>query len=163
MRSVSKCSVRRRIIHAVTAYVGLPIIVASIFACNRPNPSPPEVNAILNAPSPICTYTETAFRSGVNPPEQLVRVAPDLTGVPVPEGEHLAIVELRLDVAGAVAGACVLRGVRDDIDRRVLAAVRRWRFEPARLKHDATVRGERLKQGTIVPIFMTVTVRVGVH
>jgi len=55
----------------------------------------------------------------------------------------------------------MLRGVRADVDRRVLDAVRAWRFEPPRLVEAAEVRGGHLAAGTAVPIFMTVTVRLG--
>jgi len=41
--------------------------------------------------------------------------------------------EILVDVHGAVPPACVLRGVREDVQVRSVAAVRRWPFEPARL------------------------------
>jgi hypothetical protein len=42
-----------------------------------------------------------------------------------------------------VKDVCLLRGVREDIDVRALDAIRRWRYEPARLRH-STPPGARV-------------------
>jgi len=78
-------------------------------------------------------------------------------------GEHLAIIEVRIDVAGRVTESCMLRGVREDVDRKALEVVKTWRFEPPRLLADTDLTGSggRLEAGTAVPIFMTVTMRLG--
>jgi len=88
-------------------------------------------------------------------------VEPDLSGLPAPTGENYAIVEVRISEQGRVTEDCLLRGIRTDVDTRVLAAVRAWQFDPPRLKFEATVGNERLPAGTTVPIFMTVFVKVG--
>ena len=53
-----------------------------------------------------------------------------------------------------VQQACLLRGVREDVDGRVIAAIRQWRFEPARLRHSTPPR-------LPVPVVMTVTLGFG--
>jgi hypothetical protein len=53
-----------------------------------------------------------------------------------------------------VQTVCLLRGVREDVDDRATAAIRQWRFEPARLRHSTPPL-------SAVPIVMTVTVRIG--
>jgi TonB family protein len=98
----------------------------------------------------------------VEPPRIISRVATDLSGLPALSGENYAIVEVRISEEGGVTEACVLRGVRTDIDMRGLAAVRQWQFDPPRLKFEATVAGKRLPVGTTVPIFMTVSVKLGI-
>ena len=57
----------------------------------------------------------------------------------------------------------MLRGVREDVDRKALEAARTWQFEPQRVlvETDLRGRGGRLEAGTAVPIFMTVTMRLG--
>ncbi len=113
--------------------------------------------------APKCMYRESGFRASVNPPREVHRSEPDLSGLPPLADERLAIVEVRIDATGRVTESCMLRGVREDVDRAVLEAVKTWRFEPPRLLSDTTLttRGDGLKAGTAVPIFMTVTLRVG--
>lgn len=109
-----------------------------------------------------CTYRENAFRENVKPPRNVHRVEPDLTGLPPLAAEQIVIVEVRIDATGRVTEHCLLRGVRADVDQRVLEAVRAWRFNPPRLLFDANMRGgDRLTAGTAIPIIMTVTVVVG--
>jgi TonB family protein len=86
---------------------------------------------------------------------------PDLSGLPALTAANYAIVEVRISEQGRVTEDCLLRGIRTDVDTRVLAAVRAWQFNPPRLKFEATVAGKRLPVGTTVPIFMTVSVKVG--
>ena len=57
----------------------------------------------------------------------------------------------------------MLRGLGDAIDARALAAVRQWQFEPPRLKRSVAVKGRGLRKGTVVPVVLTVTVRVAPH
>jgi len=112
--------------------------------------------------SRTCVYRENGFRSGVNPPREVHRVEPDLSGLPPLADEQIAIIEVRIDETGRVTESCMLRGVREDVDRKALEAVNAWRFEPPRLRADTNLTdGERLEAGTAVPIFMTVTMRLG--
>jgi len=112
---------------------------------------------------PKCVYRENGFRSGLNPPREVHREEPDLSGLAPIIGEQLAIIEVRIDAAGRVTESCMLRGVREDVDLKALEAVKAWRFEPPRLLVDTDLagRGGRLEAGTAVPIFMTVTMRLG--
>jgi TonB family protein len=107
-------------------------------------------------------YRENAFRCCVNPPRQVYREKPDLSGLPPITGEQIAIIEVRISAAGHVTESCMLRGVREDADRKALEAAKTWQFEPPRLLVDADLMGGvRLPAGTAVPIFMTVTMRLG--
>jgi len=54
----------------------------------------------------------------------------------------------------------MLRGVREDVDARVLKAVGEWRFEPPRMKGETDANGTRAVSSPPVPVFMTITVRV---
>ena len=45
-------------------------------------------------------------------------------------------------------------GVREDVDARAMAAIRQWRFEPARLGHSTP-------PGLPIPAVMTVTLQIG--
>lgn len=124
-------------------------------------PQPSELFAPPGANAPRCVYRENAFRSGVNPPRNVHRVEPDLTGLPPLATEAIAIVEVRIDAAGRVTESCLRLGVRADVDQKVLEAVRDWRFDPPHLSSDTQTSGGRVAAGTAVPVFMTVTVRVG--
>ena len=83
--------------------------------------------------------------------------------MPPIKGEQLAIIEVRIDAAGRVTESCMLRGVREDVDLKALEALKAWRFEPPRLLADTDLGGSGggLEAGTAVPIFMTVTMRLG--
>ena len=112
-----------------------------------------------NPIAPPCTYQENAFRAGVNPPREVRRTEPDLTGLPPLPGDQYFIVEARIDATGRVTEDCMLRGsLSPEADRRVLDAVRQWRFEPPRLVNAVDSRDGHWEAGAAVPIFMTVTV-----
>jgi hypothetical protein len=87
-------------------------------------------------------------------PKKLVDVAPDLSGINLTGAHGLAIAQILIDERGGVAELCILRGVRDDIDRRAMAAIRQWQFEPVRLRHSTP-------PGMIVPAVITVSVAIG--
>jgi TonB family protein len=141
--------------------------MATLAACRQANKNPPIGQAShgsqFGVGAPRCVYRENGFRSGVNPPREVHREEPDLSDLPPLSGEHLAIIEVRIDAAGRVTESCMLRGVREDVDRRALEAVKAWRFDPPRLRAETGARGsgDRLDAGTAVPIFMTVTMRLG--
>ena len=59
-----------------------------------------------------------------------------------------------MDESGEVKDACLLRGVHEDVDVRVMAAIRRWRFEPVRWRPSTPL-------GVVVPVVITVGVRIG--
>jgi hypothetical protein len=86
-------------------------------------------------------------------PKKVMEVAPDLSGLDVTGLNGVEIVEILIDVRGYVQEACLLRGVREDVDDRAIAAIRQWRFEPARLRHSTSPR-------LPVPIVMTVTLPI---
>jgi hypothetical protein len=107
---------------------------------------PPECH--LNAPSSCRVGCDADV------PQKLMEVAPDLSGLDVTGLNGVEIVEILIDVRGYVHEACILRGVREDVDDRAIAAIRRWRFQPAGLRHSTP-------SGLPVPIVMTVTLRIG--
>lgn len=125
----------------------------------KPSGPPPHLSGQTVA-TPRCTYRETGFRQGVIAPRQLRSEAPDLAGLVAIPSDQVAIVELRIDATGQVTESCVLRGVRSDVDQRVLQAVQKWVFEPARLRASFDSSAGRFEAGTAVPIFMTVAVPV---
>jgi hypothetical protein len=87
-------------------------------------------------------------------PRKVVDVAPDLSGLEAAHLRGLEIAEILIDDRGNVKDVCLLRGVRKDIDVRALDAIRRWRFEPARLRHSTP-------PGALVSIEIAVTLRIG--
>lgn len=90
----------------------------------------------------------------VDVPRKIVHVQPDLSGIDMRHTRGIEIVEIVIDHEGAVADTCLLRGIREDIDARALAAIRQWRFEPARLRHSNP-------PGEIVTPVMTFSVPIG--
>ena len=95
------------------------------------------------------------------PPTLLRRVEPDLSGLTPLARPVVVIAEVGVDKAGRVHEPCILRGIRADVDRRVLAAVRRWRFSPGRLRIAGVIGGKHLAAGAAVPVAQVVTVTVG--
>jgi outer membrane biosynthesis protein TonB len=87
-------------------------------------------------------------------PTRLRQVAPDLSGLSLNGLRGIEIVEVLVDAGGDVQDVCLLRGVREDIDGRTVAAVRQWRFTPARLRHSTP-------PGLPVSIVMSVSVPIG--
>jgi hypothetical protein len=122
--------------------------------------SPPRGGRGQPLPGPTCVYRESGFRSGVNPPRQVSRVEPDFAGTTPPPPDQIFVVEVRIDDTGRVTEDCMLRGAVPDADRRVLDAVRAWRFEPPRLTKAVDWQGGHWDAGTPVPIFMTLSVQL---
>ena len=82
-----------------------------------------------------------------------MRIEPDLSALlAVPPATLVA--ELGLDDTGGVRDACILRGLRPDVDREVIRAMTKWRFEPARIRQGPDA-------GTLVWPVITVTANVG--
>lgn len=91
--------------------------------------------------------------AGVGRINQQVRIEPDLSALlAVPQATVIA--ELGIDDTGRVRDACMLRGIRPDVDREVIRAMTKWRFEPARVRQGP-------EAGTAVWPVITVTASVG--
>ncbi len=88
-------------------------------------------------------------------PKKVLEIPQELSGLDITGLNGVEIVEILIDVHGDVQEACLLRGVREDVDRRAIAAIRQWRFEPARQRHSTPPR-------LPVPAVITVTLRIGV-
>ena len=139
---------------------GPPVPVYRRGNLNIPEESPKGAGrSATSSGTPPCVYRESGFRSSVNPPREISRVEPDLAGLPSLPPNQIFIVEVRIDETGRVTEDCMLRDVGPEVDRRVLEAVRAWRFEPPRLTTAVDSREGRWAAGAAVPIFMTVTVR----
>lgn len=85
------------------------------------------------APSrrPACTHNPKALRSGLLVrPQAVRRVAPDFHGLPPITGN--IFIEMDLDETGKVTQACIVKGLRDDVDDATLRAIRQWRFTPGK-------------------------------
>jgi TonB family protein len=109
-----------------------------------------------------CAFRENGFRQGpIAPPKRVSFEPPDLSGLPPLASDQAVIVEMRIDAAGKVTESCVLRGVRQDVDRRAIAAVHKWVFEPPRLRSSVDGPGGHFEAGTAVPVIVTATVQLG--
>jgi hypothetical protein len=102
----------------------------------------------MNAPS--------ACRVGCDAdvPRKVFDVAPDLSGIDFAGLHGIEIAEIVIDERGDVKDVCLLRGVREDVDLRAVAAIRHWRFEPTRLRHSTP-------PGVPASVVMTVTLPIG--
>jgi hypothetical protein len=151
------------VVQVRSTLLGALAMLVMLVACHRTPETDRDIAATHVTPArgvtPHCTYRETGFRSGVNPPRQIERVEPDWTGLAALAPDQMFIVEARIDGTGRVTEDCMLRGVNPDSDRRVLEAVRAWRFEPPRLLAAVESKEGRWESGAAVPVFMTVPVR----
>jgi hypothetical protein len=134
------------------------VAIACAVASGACEPAPRSVETPITTRTPPACRIDApgACRVGCDAdvPKKVVDVAPDLSGLEVAGVRGVEIAEILVDGGGVVQEVCLLRGVREDIDVRAIAAIRRWRFEPARLRHSTPPL-------TAVPIVMTVTVPVG--
>ncbi len=166
-RVVSRTEFRMRTSSQLQFWCCILMGVATLSACRQADEVPTIAQASGAGQSGIdaqrCVYRGNGFRSGVHPPREVHRVEPDLSDLPPLAGEHVAIIEVRIDAAGLVTESCMLRGVREDVDRKAVEAVKAWRFEPARLLVATNDMGSggRLEAGTAVPVFATVTMELG--
>jgi hypothetical protein len=108
-------------------------------------------------PPPCHIYTaEPVCRVGcdVDVPKKVFDIGPNLSGLDTAGVRGVEIAEILIDDQGAVTDACLLRGVREDVDLRAVSAIRQWRFEPARLRHS-------VPPGAVTPVVITVTLPIG--
>jgi beta-lactamase class A len=109
-----------------------------------------------------CSFSGTAFRTGIE--EALVkrRVEPDLTGLAPLSGKPVAGAEVLINEQGVVTEVCVTQSIRPDVDARIAAALKQWTYEPPRSLMTTTDRsGKTYKRGERVPIITTVTLPLG--
>ena len=106
---------------------------------------------------PACHIdTPAACRVGcdADEPTKVLDVSPDLSGIDLAGLHGFEIAEILIDDRGDVKEVCLLRGVREDVDLRAVAAIRHWRFEPTRLRHSTPA-------GMLVPVVGTVSLPIG--
>jgi 3-phytase len=127
------------------ATMGTPVLEMSHGPVLRPRPpgAQPPCEHDWSKHNPATVYR--ALGPGDTLPKKIKDVAPAPSQAVLAEVGGVAILEVLINEEGAVESACVLRGLRPDVDRQVVAAVRQWRFEPARV------------DGKPVPVIMTVT------
>jgi hypothetical protein len=117
-----------------------------------------EATSTTRQPPPCNIYTaEPVCRVGCDadgPPKKVFDVVPDLSGLDLGGVRGVEIAEILIDDRGAVTDACLRRGVRDDVDLRAVAAIRQWRYEPARLRHSTP-------PGALTSQIITVALPVG--
>lgn len=133
-----------------------------------PDPTPAEAEPVreLELPAPVDRLPEILVSVPVAPPEpaagpaEILRVGGEIARprqlfAPHPVYTEVArrarlegtvILEVLLDERGRVEEVTVLRGQRLGLTDTAIAAVSRWRYEPAR------------RQGRAVPVLMTVTI-----
>lgn len=143
-----------RVSHQARGRLGLAVAILGA-ACGRPQGA--AETAITTRTPPACQiYAPSACRVGCDAdvPKQVAHVAPELAGIDLTGLRGVEIAEILIDERGDVKDICLLRGVREDIDARAVAAIRQWRYEPARLRHSTPT-------GAVVPLVMTVTVPIG--
>ncbi len=80
----------------------------------------------------------------------LKQVRPDLSGVARPYPTGHVVFDVGLSDTGEVRSVCLVRGLRADVNAAAEAAVRQWRFEPARWR----------STGAAFPIVITVGVTI---
>jgi hypothetical protein len=148
--SVSKHDVGRDL------WRGLWLAAAIGNGCHERGQGPAEWPVTTRTPPACHIDAPSACRVGcdADQPTKLLDAAPDLGGLDVADLHGVEIVEILIDERGSVKDACLLRGVREDVDLRVMAAIRQWRFEPVRLRHLTA-------PGVVVPVVITVGVRIG--
>jgi TonB family protein len=112
---------------------------------------------MLSRDVPPCSIHAYAARGGVDVPGKLSGEPPDLAGLDVRGVNGIEIAEIRIDEDGRVTDVCLKRGVREAVDERAVAAVKTWRFTPARLKAQAGT----MPAGSVVPVIFTTTVVIG--
>lgn len=106
-----------------------------------------DVGQIESVPEPPAVRREPMrMHSGINAPRKLVDAAPGYPEIArASRVQGIVILEATISETGDVISARVLRSV-PLLDQAAVDAVRRWKFEPARLNGEA------------VPVVMTVTV-----
>ncbi len=144
-------------------HCGVLAILVAAGACAAPDGDAPEAGSSnardvalpFRAGPPA--YDGPPFRAGIALGRRTHYVPPDLSGLPALARSSQVILEVQIDASGNVVSARVLRGLRDDIDARVVEAVRQWRYEPARLRKATGQMGDAAwPAGTAVPAYFTI-------
>jgi hypothetical protein len=149
-RSVSKYGVAQ----TLWCRVGLVLALVS-GGCQQARES--AVSPITTRMPPPCQIDAPfACRVGCDAdvPKQVLKVAPDLSGIELASLHGLEIAEILIDGHGDVKDVCLRRGVREDVDARAVTAIRQWRYEPVRLHHSTP-------PGMVVSAVVTVTLPIG--
>jgi len=110
-----------------------------------------ELSTIALPPPPATPRAPVRLHSGIAAPQKIVNVPPIYPEVALrTRVEGMVIIEATIDERGTVTAAHVLRSV-SLLDAAAIAAVRQWKFTPARLNGEA------------IAVVMTVTVNFLLH
>ena len=100
----------------------------ALLACERVPPPPQPIPQPHFRAECVALAGLRVVGHDIEPPLLIERVKPKLTGV-----KGMVIIETIIDTDGNVCDAAVLKGINAEVDADALAAVRQWRFRPARL------------------------------
>lgn len=122
---------------------------------------PPTESLQLPPPGPLPSRGECRFDGpgyfgvglwgALHPPVLVKQVRPDTGSLPKGFRTGTVIFEARIDENGRVSSACVHRAVQKDVDSVALAALKLWKFRPARLRYSPY---------SAVPVMKLVAVKV---
>jgi TonB family protein len=134
---------------------GVCLAIAVVGGCREQRKTPADPPFTTRIPPACHVDALGACRVGcdADPPAKVVDVKPDLSGIELTGLRGVALAEILIDTRGEVRGVCLLRGVREDVDERAVAAIRQWQFEPTRLRHSTP-------PGMLVPVVMTVSLAI---
>jgi hypothetical protein len=135
---------------------GMCLALAVVGGCREQAHKPADAPITTRTPPACHVEAPGACRVGCDAdvPKKVFDVAPDLSGIDLAGLHGVEIAGILIDDHGDVKVVCLLRGVREDVDQRAVAAIRHWRFEPARLRHSTP-------PGVLVPVVMTVSLTIG--
>ena len=98
----------------------------------QPHSSPKRATGALCRPSSLRDFCRVGCLDQT-PPTLTRHVAPNIKGLKHPLPSGATIIELGVDLQGEVVSACVIRGIREDFDKRAQDAASQWRFKLPRL------------------------------
>ncbi|HVF59649.1 MAG TPA: energy transducer TonB [Thermoanaerobaculia bacterium] len=103
---------------------------------------------VVTLPGPSVPDEPIRYVVGMTPPEVLSRVEPRYpASARMIRSEGTVVIEVVVETDGSTGDVRVLRGISKALDEAAVAAIRQWRFRPARV------------EGTPVRAYHTVTVR----
>jgi hypothetical protein len=122
----------------------------------KPAPEPAQTQATVRIPPACRIEAPSACRVGCDAdvPRKTLDVEPTFSGIDLAGVHGIEIAEILIDERGEVKDICLVHGVREDVDRRAVEAIRHWRFEPAKLRHSTP-------PGALISLVMTVSLRIG--
>ena len=105
---------------------------------------------VVTLPGPAVSNEPIRYVVGMTPPEVVSRVEPRYpASARMIRSEGTVVVEVVVETDGSTGDVRILRGISKALDEAAVAAIRQWRFRPARVEgnpvrayHTVTVRFE---------------------